>query len=526
MTVDLDTRLRSAGDSLVRASERLSPAVPPRSLRPVAAVVAGVVTVVALAAGSVAVLASGGDEGSVDQTVTGPSVPRLIPDAIPEGLRPAGVIELSTAGAGSPTQSISVYGDPAADDPFAGSDLAILTTTVPLVPELQSVEGAQPVDVRGHDGLVQAVLPFAPAVLWEEAEGLTIAVASRTLDVDQLVAVAEGLEVNADTRAVDLGSLPGDLPGPLAPVASADLDEVFFGIQSVGLPAQDSTAGHLVGYLPENYDNFFANASVAELTGDATDLAVLRWVSGATTATQVRGHRAWSGSHELPGFDDGEGIVPGSQGPISAFVWEEAPGVLVLVQTFGPTEDEALALAESLRPATGDEWARMLRLGESGDRFPSYEDRLAAGQLAQDDGPDIEQPMNAVNGSEGVYGDAGEWSTWLLPDGTICGAVGENGGAVVDGYLVDTAETCDSTGGPATVVHDSDGEPVLLIGVMPDGAIGRVPVGGEIVEIQTCTGPQDASAYYIMVIADGNVPSAVTFVAADGTDMATVQVDP
>jgi hypothetical protein len=251
-------------------------------------------------------------------------------------------------------------------------------------------------------------------------------------------------------------------------------------------------------------------------------------VSGATTATEVRGHPAWFSSHELPGFDDGEGIVPGSQGPISALVWEEAPGVLVLVQTFGPSEDAARALAESLRPATGDEWTRMLRLGESGDRFPSAAERLAAGQqslLESQDSADIEMPMNAINGSEGVYGTAGVWSTWLEPDGTICGAVGEIGGAVVDGHVVDTAETCDPAGGPATVVYDSAGEPVLLIGVMPDDAIGRVPVGGEIVEIQTCTGPADAPAYYIMVIADGNLPSAVTFVASDGTDLETVPVD-
>ena len=61
---------------------------------------------------------------------------------------------------------------------------------------------------------------------------------------------------------------------------------------------------------------------------------------------------------------------------------------------------------------------------------------------------------------------------------------------------------------------------------MPEDAIGRVPVGGEIVEIQTCTGPEDPPAYYITVIADGELPSAVTFVAGDGTDLETVPVEP
>ena len=49
MTVDLDTHMRSASESLKRASQRLSPAGPPRILRPVSTVVAAVVSAVALA---------------------------------------------------------------------------------------------------------------------------------------------------------------------------------------------------------------------------------------------------------------------------------------------------------------------------------------------------------------------------------------------------------------------------------------------------------------------------------------------
>ena len=237
----------------------------------------------------------------------------------------------------------------------------------------------------------------------------------------------------------------------------------------------------------------------------------------------MRGHPGWSGSYELPGFDDGEGIVPGSQGPLSAVVWEEAPGVLVLVQTFGPSMDEARAMAESLRPPTDDEWTRMLRLGESRDRFRSLEERVAAGQLPVEDRRDssaIRMPRDSVNGSEGVYGVAGVWSTWLLPDGSICGAVD----AVDD--RADPVETCDPEGGPVTLVHNDAGEPVLVIGVLPDSAVGRIAVGGQIEEAQTCTGPEDAPPYYILVIADGEAPSAVTFVADDGTELDTVPVEP
>jgi hypothetical protein len=75
-------------------------------------------------------------------------------------------------------------------------------------------------------------------------------------------------------------------------------------------------------------------------------------------------------------------------------------------------------------------------------------------------------------------------ATWLGPDGTVCGVVDDGDGS---------SETCDLTGGPATVVHDRAGRPVLLIGVMPDGAVGRIAVDGDIVEAQTVTGPDDPS---------------------------------
>ena len=111
MTVDLDTRMRSAGDSLVRASERLSPAGPPRSLRPVATVVAGVVAAVALAAGTVAVLA--GATATARRTRPRPRpCPGWSQTSCPTGVRPAGVVELPTDDAGVTRQSISVYGDP------------------------------------------------------------------------------------------------------------------------------------------------------------------------------------------------------------------------------------------------------------------------------------------------------------------------------------------------------------------------------------------------------------------------------
>jgi hypothetical protein len=128
-------------------------------------------------------------------------------------------------------------------------------------------------------------------------------------------------------------------------------------------------------------------------------------------------------------------------------------------------------------------------------------------------------PNQAVNGAEGVYGVAGVWSTWLLPDGALCGAVAGDTAA-------EPVVTCGPDGASVVPVLDSTGRPVLVIGVMPDGAVGRIAVGGEVEEVQTVTGPDQAPPYYVMALAGDAVPDAITFVAADGTDLATVPVDP
>ena len=68
------------------------------------------------------------------------------------------------------------------------------------------------------------------------------------------------------------------------------------------------------------------------------------------------------------------------------------------------------------------------------------------------------------------------------------------------------------------------GRPVLVIGVMPAGAVGRIAVRGEIDQAQTVTGPEDAPLYYVLTLAGDAVPRAITFVAGDGTDLTTVPV--
>jgi hypothetical protein len=279
----------------------------------------------------------------------------------------------------------------------------------------------------------------------------------------------------------------------------------------VGVAAPVFGNGHLAYYRTDDY-LFPGSVVAATFAGDAEALAVTRWLSAADTATVVRGHPGWTGSYQLPPWDDGAGIVPESEDLfVTTVVWEEEPGVIAAVQVFGHGEGDALAVAESLRPATPEQWARLLHLGASDDKAALDPERLPGDRL------EIPMPGHAVNGAEGVYGATGSWATWLLPDGTLCGAVNDDAAA-------EPVVTCDPEGGPVVPIPDRTGQPVLVIGVMPDGAVGRIAVDGAIAEAQTVTGPASAPPYYVLIIAGEAVPSAITFVAADGTDLATVPV--
>ena len=61
-----------------------------------------------------------------------------------------------------------------------------------------------------------------------------------------------------------------------------------------------------------------------------------------------------------------------------------------------------------------------------------------------------------------------------------------------------------------------------MISLMPDGAVGRIGVDGQIDDAWTVTGRADAQPSHVMIIAGAAVPSAITFVACTGP--ATVPV--
>lgn len=355
MTVDVDARMRAASDSLRNASERLTPEIPPRPrVRPVVVAVA-VCVVVVLAAGVVA-LQRDDDRDRVTISET-PTVPRLMPGDFPDGLPPPTAFDLPIAGSffGTDSAAVTVYGDPAADDPFAVADLAVVESDADAF-SLVPPEDSDPVTARGHQGSAGDDVRLGAWVRWDEAPDRHVLVASRTLDRGQLLAVAGGLAEGGG--GVVLGSASTGVPGPLERIGS--VPDFLLSSLSLGLAptAPASAVGHVVGSETDEYDlGLFATT----FEGDASDLAVIRWLSRAGDEVEVRGHAGWTGVDEV-----------GSER--RTLVWEESPGIVVVVESAGLDAADLLAAAESLRPAGDEEWDALLSGSASGDAAPADEE--------------------------------------------------------------------------------------------------------------------------------------------------------
>jgi hypothetical protein len=511
--VDLDTRMRAASASLRRASERLAPEGPPPGRSRLVAALAAV-TVLLVAAAGVVTLLRGGDE-TADVSTDRSVVPRFVADEVPEGMAPTGAVDLPLPDelAGVLVTTVSVYGDPQADDPFAEADLGIFVRDASAIgsgPNTASGEVLSPSDgsdqvgdavtVRGHPGTVEAS-SLGLTLGWEEAPGLHVQLASSTLDRGQLLSVAEELVV--DGTEVRLGAAPPGVTSPLAPIGTTSLvpglapgaaPGVAPGVAPTLVPSTGE--GHVVGYQS---DDGARSAVVTALEGDASDIAVARWVGGAHERVAVRERAGWSGATE-----------PETR----ALVWEEAPGLLVWVQGFGIGGGDVHAIAESLRPATGTEWDALLAEtgsdDDSGDGDVSADDSLA----------DLSVPDGAVVRLLEEY-PGGVWVVYEDTDGSLCGEILSDGA---------TAGACGEAGAALVTLHGSEGSDastglVLLFGVMPPGAVDMADDQlhqGVDMALDT-TGDR---SYYGLILEADDVPANVTFVDQGGEIVATVAASP
>jgi hypothetical protein len=269
---------------------------------------------------------------------------------VTDGVVDAGVGAAGDVEAGPIRLHTSLYGDARAALPFAGTDLVVNVWQSPAEAPafdpgavVQATAGATQVTVQGQGAVAcdrsscaataQAGAGAAgvSSLRWEATGGVEVLLASRSLDVEQLRPVAEGLRVSATDAA--LGALPADLAGRLALVARLD-DEVVGGARQV--------AAHWVGYT--DVASSARAVDITTLAGGADELAALVWGLGDARQVDLRGGK---------GF-----LAVGADGAVE-LVWQEEEGVLVRVSAVGLSTDEVLATAKGLHRAAAKEWKQV-----------------------------------------------------------------------------------------------------------------------------------------------------------------------
>ena len=425
MTTDLDTRLQRAADSLHRSVESLPLEAAPRPSGR-SPVVLGVVLLVVAATTTALVSSRGGDDGIAVPTDTVADVQALVAAEVPEGFQVAwageqaaeavadtsvdGAVGVDTergAAAAVEGQALGLdtylYGATGASvaNPFAASDLVVnvwdssgLTGTAAseataALQSLDQLTGTVTATVRGLDALACAPPTCTVAgavdvttVWWHETDDLEVVLASRSLTVDQIVAIADGLAIEQED--VTLGVLPEGLPGPL--------DEVGR-LHDTAVAATRDAVAHWVGYI-DSANPTSRYVDVTTLAGDAAELMALVWELGADQQVSVRGTDAWLALGD-------SGIAASADAATDAaqidLVWQEADGVLVHVTSVGVQQDEVLGLVESLQAATDTEWEDVK--AEVAAAAQAADGSVAAGAGAQvDDG---------VSAGAGVAADTG-----------------------------------------------------------------------------------------------------------------------
>jgi hypothetical protein len=247
-TSDLDTRLHTAAGSLHDAVADVPLHGPPTSSgrSPIAL---GAVLLLVAALTTAAVGATRGNDDGIDvssQPVA--DVRGLVADPVPEGMAVAwageqtsavvdgsGVNADSQTGVAAQTLGLDTYhygnaSAAAGTSPFATADLvanvwdaAEVSAEAGEAAQISALDGlanTTSASVRGHAAQVCAapacvadVNADVTTIWWHETETLEVVLASRTLGVDQIVAIAENLEIDADgVLSLALDAVP-NLPG-------------------------------------------------------------------------------------------------------------------------------------------------------------------------------------------------------------------------------------------------------------------------------------------------------------------------
>jgi hypothetical protein len=247
--------------------------------------------------------------------------------------------------------SVVLYGDPWSDEAFEEQDVGIWSSADPEI--LHAVEGEQDdqrdrVKVRGHRAYVarssrdpQRGPTGATELAWLEADGLAISLRSHRYSVDELVSVADELEVTGGSaHLTDQESDRG-----LGPVY--EVEDLAWSI--LGQPSGPGQRQVNYWAVPRSTGDVHFEIKTwtfSNTTGIDDLLTLFRFDHPGAHAETARDREVvvyeWPTTDELEG-DERVDVM-----------WLEAPTVAVTVQGWGGniTVDEMLAFLETLRPTS------------------------------------------------------------------------------------------------------------------------------------------------------------------------------
>ena len=270
----------------------------------------------------------------------------LVPTAAPAGMDLTHVAVLDgTAAADAVEADISVYGDPTTADPWAGPLLSVFRQRDVDEASLRPTWGdSVTIDVRGHDAILRRASASAeePAELdgwqiqWVEGEDQVIIAGIGGLDREDVIAAAEA--VDDDEIATD------GLPDGFEPLAQGPLDSAVDPMALMSLPY---STGLVLTYMPPGGADDGPFVSVLQRPGSAASVDMLRFAFPDSGPIEIRGHH---------------GVV-GRRDEHVAVQWLERDGQLVTVRGAGVSEEELVAVAEGLAPASTDEVEALVASG-------------------------------------------------------------------------------------------------------------------------------------------------------------------
>lgn len=411
----------------------------------------------ALVVAVVLVRSVGGDRdvGTSDQ----PTIQPMIADPIPEGTDVAMVEPFEgTEPIESDEVETVVFGEV--------TETAVRNDVVISVGTAAPASGAR-VTVRGQDGQAGTYSDGDGVVWvsWTEPSDVQLTMYSRSFDREQVLTIAEGLEV--DGADIELGDVPS---GVAKPPKVAELPRL-------------EGEGYTVGYFSD--DDPGPSFHVRTRAVDDEDRAYELWMHGPRDDGQVQGHDL---------------VLDAAGGGLFTMAWEPAPGQVVEVLAQGVDEASARAFAETIRPASEADWTAL-------------QEELASNPVEEPvvgPPPDDALHRELANGAE-------VW-TWLGGDGLCYRNRYADGG--------ENSLCPGDTTAPALGVSPSYDNDELLTTV--PAVVGIAPADTESIDGGDVTFGEEAEGGWIYIWeseVEGEMPpDTLTFRDADGNVISTVEV--